>query len=192
MIHEHQPKLKTHGSFHEYRHAQKGKLIATISITLIVMIVEIVGGFITNSMSLISDAAHMFTHLFALALGFAAILCTSIKACHHRTYGFYRAEVLAALFNSMFLFFVTGIICWESVRRIFEPKDILTTQMFIIATIGLIVNLVSIWLLKGAHQHDRNIRGIILHMLADTGSSVAIVIGAVIINYTGWSIIDPY
>lgn len=192
MIHEHQPKIKSHDSLHTYRGVQKEKLLLTLSITLVVMVVEFIGGFLTNSISLISDAGHMFTHVFALLISYAAILCTSIKACHHRTYGFYRAEVLAALFNSILLFVITIVIVWESIRRMFEPKDILTTQMLIIALVGLVVNLACVWILKGGHhQTDRNIRGVMLHMLADTGSSIAIVIGAVIIAYTGWSIIDP-
>lgn len=192
MIHEHQPKIKSHDSLHTYRGVQKNKLLLTLSITLVVMVVEFIGGFLTNSISLISDAGHMFTHVFALLISYAAILCTSIKACHHRTYGFYRAEVLAALFNSLFLFGITIVIVVESIRRMFEPRDILTTQMLIIALLGLVVNLVCVWILKGGHhQTDRNIRSVMLHMFADTGSSVAIVIGAVIISYTGWTIIDP-
>lgn len=192
MIHEHQPKIKSPDSLYTYRGVKKNKLLLTLSITLVVMVVEFIGGFLTNSISLISDAGHMFTHVFALLISYAAILCTSIKACHHRTYGFYRAEVLAALFNSLFLFGITIVIVVESIRRMFEPRDILTTQMLIIALLGLVVNLVCVWILKGGHhQTDRNIRSVMLHMFADTGSSVAIIIGAVIIAYTGWTIIDP-
>lgn len=191
MVHQHHPSIKSHDAFSEYRHIQRGRLVLTISITLIVMVIEVIGGLMTNSMALISDAGHMFTHLFALLIGFGAILCSSIDACHHRTYGFYRAEVLAALFNSIFLFAMTGLICWESIRRLFEHREILTAPMFWIAALGLVVNLISIGILHGSHHHDRNIKGIVLHMFADTGSSVAIVIGAVIINYTQWYIIDP-
>ncbi|MFH1378717.1 MAG: cation diffusion facilitator family transporter [bacterium] len=192
MVHQHQPNIRSNDTFQVYQHTKKWKLIFTISITLIVMIIEVVGGYWIHSIALISDAGHMFTHLFALGIGYAAIVCMSFKSCHHRTYGFYRAEILAALFNSLFLFGVTIFICYESIRRLLRPHEILSWQMFSIALLGLIVNLISIWILHGAHhQDDRNIRGIVLHMFADAGSSAAIVIGAIIMSFTGWYIIDP-
>lgn len=133
----------------------------------------------------------MFTHFFALAISFGAILCASRKSCHHRTFGFYRVEILAALFNSLFLFAVTIWILVEGVKRIIHPAPILGLQMFIVAVAGLLVNFASAWILHGTSKHDLNIRGAFLHMLADTVSSVVIVIGAVIIYFTNWNIIDP-
>jgi len=190
--HSHKPKhlLATDGLF-EYRSIEKKKLKFCMVITGIVMIIELGGGILFNSLALISDAAHMFTHFFALAISFGAILCASIERCHHRTFGFYRAEILAALFNSLFLFVVTIWILIEGIKRIIHPQIVLSSQMFIVAFVGLIVNLVSIWILHGVSKHDLNIKGAFLHMLADTLSSIIIVIGAAIIYFTGLNIIDP-
>ena len=154
------------------------------------MVAEIIGGFLTNSMALISDAGHMFTHSFALIISFGAILCANKPACHHRTYGIYRVEILAALFNSLFLFVVTGWIIFESIKRIISPAPILSLEMLAVAVVGLIANFVSAWLLHGTSKSDLNLRSAFLHMLADTVSSIVIIIGAVVIYFTGWHFID--
>lgn len=192
MRHSHRPKqAKGTERLFEYRSVEKKKLKLTMIITGIVMVVEVVGGLLTNSLALMSDAGHMFTHFFALAISFGAILYADKKSCHHRTFGFYRIEILAALFNSLFLFAVTAWIVVEATKRIFHPGPVLGLQMFIIALVGLIVNLVSVWILHGTSKDDLNVKGAFVHMLADTFSSIAIVIGAVIIYFTNWSIIDP-
>lgn len=161
-----------------------------MAITGIMMVVEVIGGLLTNSLALISDAGHMFTHFFALTISFGAILCASRKSCN-RTFGFYRIEILSALFNSIFLFAVTAFILYEGIIRIIHPTKILGLEMFIIALVGLLVNLTSAWILQGTSRNDLNIKGAFLHMLADTLSSVVIVIGAIIISFTRWVIIDP-
>lgn len=191
MKHPHRPKqTSSTDDLFEYRSVEKRKLKQAIAVTAIVMVAEIIGGFLTNSMALISDAGHMFTHSFALLISLGAILYANRPACHHRTYGFYRIEILAALFNSLFLFGVTGWIMVESIRRIISSAPILTLQMLIIAIVGLIANLISAWLLHGSSKSDLNLRSAFLHMLADTVSSVIIIIGAVIIHFTGWNFID--
>lgn len=192
MKHSHKPKqTSVTDELFEYRSVEKKKLKLTMAITGTMMVVEVIGGLLTNSLALISDAGHMFTHFFALAISFGAILCASKESCHHRTFGFYRIEILAALFNSLFLFGVTAWILMEGIKRIIQPTPILGLQMFIIAVAGLIVNLVSAWILHGASKDDLNVKSAFLHMWADTLSSVAIVIGAIIIYFTNWNIIDP-
>jgi len=192
-MHQHRPKQHSHvaDELFEYRSVEKKKLKLTMAVTGIMMVAEIVGGFWTNSLALISDAGHMFTHFFALAISFAAIVCASRKSCHHRTFGFYRVEILAALLNSLFLFGVTFWIIVEGIKRIIHPAPVLGVQMFVIAVIGLLVNLVSVFILHGTHKDDLNVKSAFLHMLGDTLSSVVIVIGAVVIYFTGWDIIDP-
>ena len=192
MKHSHSPKQIsiTDGLF-EYRSVERKKLKLTMAITGVTMVIEVVGGLLTNSLALISDAGHMFTHFFALAISFGAIICASQESCHHRTFGFYRVEILAALFNSLFLFGVTGWILVEGVKRLIRPAPVMGLEMFVIAIVGLIVNLASARILHGTSRHDLNIRGAFLHMLADTVSSVVIVIGAVVIYFTSWNIIDP-
>lgn len=192
MKHDHRPKLtSTTEELFEYRSVEKKKLKLVIAVTGAVMVVEVIGGLLTNSLALISDAGHMFTHFFALAISLGAIIFASRPSCHHRTFGFYRIEILSALFNSLFLFGVTVWILIEGIKRIIHPAPILGLQMFIIAVVGLLANLVSAWILHGTSRDDLNVKGAFLHMLADTVSSIVIVIGAVIIYFTGWNIIDP-
>jgi cobalt-zinc-cadmium efflux system protein len=192
MKHQHRPKqTSVADELFEYRSVEKKKLKLAMGITGITMLAEIVGGLFTNSLALISDGGHMFTHFFALAVSFSAILCSGIKECKRRTFGFYRIEILAALFNSVFIFAATAWIAFEGIQRMFRPEPVMSLQMLLIALIGLIVNLISAWILHGASKEDLNIKSAFLHLWADTLSSFAIIIGAVIINFTGWDIIDP-
>ncbi|MDI6451799.1 cation diffusion facilitator family transporter [Anaerobaca lacustris] len=192
VAHAHRPKET--GPFeeiHEYRGVEKRKLKLAMAITGTTMVVEIVGGILTNSLALLSDAGHMFTHLFALTVSFAAIVFASREPCHHRTFGLYRVEILAALFNSLFLFAVTGIILYAGIERLFNPRPVLGLQMLAVAVVGLLVNLASVLILHGSSHDDLNVKGAFLHVLADTVSSVAIIIGAVALYATGWDFIDP-
>lgn len=192
MKHSHKPGAEnSFGHLHEYRSVEKKKLKLTMAITGSVMIVEAVGGVLTNSLALLSDAGHMFTHFFALGISFAAIIIASKEPCHHRTYGFYRAEILAALFNSLFLFAVTAYILYAGIRRLIKPESVLEIQMFLVALIGLAVNALSVWILQGSARDDLNVKGAFLHMLADTISSIVIVFGAIVLYFTDWYIIDP-
>lgn len=192
MKHIHRPKQTgVVDELTEYRSVERKKLLFTMLITGAMMAVEVVGGLVTRSLALVSDAGHMFTHFFALAISLGAILYANKPSCHHRTFGFYRIEILSALFNSLFLFTVSAWILWEGIRRIVHPVPVLGTQMFWIALAGLIVNFISVWILHGADKKDLNVKGAFLHMLADTFSSVVIVAGAVVISFTGWYLIDP-
>jgi cobalt-zinc-cadmium efflux system protein len=176
----------------EYRYVEQKKLILSLSITVITMVLELIGGYLTNSMALLSDAGHMFTHAFALVIGLAAIIIARKPPCHHRTFGLYRAEVLAAFVNGLFLIVVVGIIVYEAILRLLHPIEILGLEMLFIAFIGLVVNVASIMILKGAHKENLNIRGVFYHMFADAISSVGIVIAALVIMYTNWTFIDPF
>ncbi|MEI6437230.1 MAG: cation diffusion facilitator family transporter [Candidatus Omnitrophota bacterium] len=190
--HEHRPKNKSSSEeLFEYRSVEKTRLFWAILVTGLVMVVEIVGGFFSHSLALLSDAGHMFTHFLALGISLGAIIVASKPACHHRTFGFFRVEILAALFNGLFLLAVTGWIVYESVLRLFHPAPVLGLQMMVIAIIGLVANVVSAALLHGANKNDLNVKSAFLHMAADTVSSVVVIIGAIVIYYTGWNIIDP-
>ncbi|MGA1869742.1 MAG: cation diffusion facilitator family transporter [bacterium] len=174
-----------------YRSTEKKKLILSLSITAFVMVVEIIGGFFVHSIALLSDAGHMFTHCFTIAISLIAIKIARKPLCHHRTFGLYRAEILAAFVNGIFLLMVVGIIIYKAIGRIIYPKEVLGPHMLFIALLGLTVNLASIAILHGSHKDDLNVRSVFYHILADAASSVGIVIAAVIISYTGWYIIDP-
>jgi cobalt-zinc-cadmium efflux system protein len=184
---------KNLGTVHlfEYRHAEQKKLKISLTITLLAMVLEIIGGYLSNSMALLSDAGHMFTHAFALIIGITAIIIARKPPCHHQTFGLYRAEVLAAFVNGLFLLVIAGIIIYEAILRLLNPIKIFGLEMLLIAFIGLIVNISSILILRGAHQKDLNIRGVFYHMFADAISSVGIVIAALVIMYTNWIFIDP-
>ena len=174
-----------------YKQSERSKLLLSMVITATVMVIEVVGGVISNSIALLSDAGHMFTHLFALAISYIAILLASMKPSLYRTFGLYRAEVIASLVNSVFLFAVTALIVYESILRLIHPAPVKVGEMFFIAVLGLIVNLITIWILEGSHKEDRNIRAALMHMIADALSSVAVVIGAIVIYFTGMTFFDP-
>jgi cobalt-zinc-cadmium efflux system protein len=188
------PTIKKGFSEHlfEYQHVEQKKLIASLSITSIVLVLELIGGYLTNSMALLSDAGHMFTHVFALIIGLAAIIIARKPPCHHRTFGLYRAEVLAAFVNGLFLIVIVGIIVYEAILRLLNPIEILGLEMLLIAFIGLAVNVVSILILRGSHKDNLNIRSVFYHMFADAISSIGIVIAALVIMYTNWTFIDPF
>ncbi len=191
MKHSHRPKQDSISNIHEYKSVAKNKLLLSIIITGSVMVIEVIGSIFTGSLALGSDAGHMFTHLFALSISFVAIVIASKEPCHHRTYGFYRAEILAALFNSIFLFGVTAYIFYQGIERLLNPQPVLGFEMLIVAVLGLAANGLSILILRGSVKSDLNLKGAFLHMFADTASSVVIIIGAVIVSLTNWNIIDP-
>jgi cobalt-zinc-cadmium efflux system protein len=155
------------------------------------MIIEFLGGIFTNSIALISDAGHMFTHSFAIAISLVAVIVARNPPCHHRTFGLYRAEILAAFVNGLFLLLVVAVIIYEAILRLIYPLEILAIEMLVIAFIGLTVNVTSIYILQGSKKNDLNIQGLFYHMIADASSSIGIIIAAIVIFLTGWSFLDP-
>lgn len=199
MIHFHRP-LSSASHFHEHqehdhRHAHRAverkRLLLTMSLTGGTMIVEIVGGIMTGSLALLSDAGHMLTHFFALLVSFIAIKLAALPTKPSRSFGLYRVEVLAALLNGLTLLIITIAIFYEAVIRLMDPTPIKELPMFAVAVLGLVVNLVSAAILHDVGKTDLNVRSAFMHMIGDTASSVGIVIGAVVIYFTGWYVIDP-
>ncbi|MEW5758887.1 MAG: cation diffusion facilitator family transporter [Candidatus Omnitrophota bacterium] len=155
------------------------------------MVLEFVGGFISNSLALTSDAWHMLTHLFALSMTYFAIILSSRSATKKHTYGFYRTEILVAFINGIVLIFIAGYLVYESVLRFLSPQDIKISEMLLIAGIGLVINGITTVFLFQAGSHDLNIRSAILHEIGDLVSSIAIVIASLIILFTKNYIFDP-
>ncbi len=182
--------LPSRSQLFEYRAVEKKKLMWSFTITVSFMIVEIVGGLLVNSVALLSDAFHMFTHCFAIGIGIIAIRIARNPPCHHKTYGMYRAEVLAAFVNGLFLLLIVGTIVYESILRIINPSTIESFYMFLVALSGLGANIASIIILRNSHK-SINVKSVFLHMIADAASSVGIVFAAIIIYYTNWVILDP-
>lgn len=187
--HTHQSPFSEH--LFEYRTVEARRLALSLGITLVVMVVEVLGGMVTGSIALISDAGHMFTHSFAITISLVAIVIARRPPCHHRTFGLYRAEILAAFVNGLFLLLVAGLIVYEAVLRIVRPHEVLVAQMLLIALIGLAVNLASIAILRGTSKEDLNVGSVFYHMVADAASSVGIVAAGIVIFYTGRYILDP-
>ena len=175
----------------QFRSVEKKKLMLSLIITTIVMIIEIFGGIFTNSIALISDAGHMFTHAFAISISLLAILIARKPSCHHKTFGLYRAEVLAAFINGLFLLPIVGIIIYEAILRILNPLAINGFYMLIVAIIGLLVNISSILILQGSQKSNMGVKSVFYHMIADAASSVGIVLVSILILTSGWTLLDP-
>lgn len=156
-----------------------------------VMVAEIVGGLLSNSLALIGDAGHMLVDGLALAISLFAITLTRRPATLRRTYGLHRAEIMAALINGTVLMLVSVYIFYEAIQRFQDPPEVKSGLMLVIAIIGLVANLSAMWLLRRDRNTSLNIRGAFLHILGDTISSVGVIAAAVIIAVTGWPYADP-
>lgn len=155
-------------------------------------VVELVGGLLTNSLALLSDAGHMLTDVVGLGMALAAIQAASAaRANQQRTFGLYRLEILAALANAVLLFAVAIWILWEAIRRFSAPPEVLGAPMLIVAAVGLLVNLAAFWLLRGGAGDSLNVEGAYLEVLADTLGSVGVIIAAIVLQVTGFALIDP-
>ena len=155
------------------------------------MAIEFIGGFLSNSLALISDAWHMLTHLFALGMSYFAILLAMRPLTKKRTYGFYRAEILAAFVNGIVLIFISAFLVYEAVVRFLYPEKIKVWEMLLVAGIGLLINGVSTVLLARISAHDLNVRSALLHEIGDMVSSVAVVAAGIVIFYSKNYIVDP-
>ena len=178
------------GRGHMTAGGRRGILLA-LAITLIMMIAEIIGGLLSNSLALLSDAGHMFTDALALTLSFFALKFASMPATEKKTYGFYRLEILSALLNGIMLIVISLYILYEAYQRILHPAVVEGKLMLIVAVIGLVVNILGALFLVKHHATSLNIRGAFLHIIGDAASSVGVIIGGIIIYYTGWFLIDP-
>ena len=165
-------------------------LAAALVCTLTIAAAEFVGGILANSLALQGDAGHMLSDSAALGVSFLAAWLATRPMTARRTFGFHRAEVLAALLNSLFLLGIAGWVGTRAVVRLGDPLEVSALPVLIIATIGLIVNLVALKVL-GDHQHSNlNIRGAFLHVLGDTLGSAGVIISALVIQFTGWNTVD--
>jgi cobalt-zinc-cadmium efflux system protein len=154
------------------------------------MLVEFVGGLLTGSMALLSDSMHMLTDAAALGMSFFASRLASRKADSSRTYGYRRAEVVAALANAMLLWILSGYMLREVYERFYSPVPVLYGPMLAVAVLGLLANLASAWLLHGHSEENINIRGAFLHVLSDLAGSAAAIIAGLVIYFTGWYLAD--
>ncbi|GAA2486568.1 cation diffusion facilitator family transporter [Streptomyces longisporus] len=171
--------------------AYRGRLRVALSITLTVMVVEIVGGLLADSLALIADAAHMATDALGLGMSLFAIHFASRPPSGNRTFGYARAEILAALANCLLLLGVGGYVLFEAIQRFVTPADTAGGTTIVFGAIGLVANMISMTLLMRGRQESLNVRGAFLEVAADALGSLAVIISALVILATGWQAADP-
>jgi cobalt-zinc-cadmium efflux system protein len=180
---------------HTHRHApaskSRARLWIVLALTFLYMLAELIGGWWTGSLALLADAGHMLTDVAALALALAAMWFAMRPATPQKTFGYYRVEILAALVNGVSLVVISVFIFVEAIGRWNAPPDVQSGPMMLVATGGLLVNLLSAWLLRGGHEHDLNVRGAWLHILTDALSSLGAIIAGAVIWRFGWQRADP-
>lgn len=183
----------SHNHFEEAREGNKKGLIIALIITMGIMILEFFGGLITNSLALLSDSGHMLSDASSLCLSLVAIWFASRPASPNKSYGFYRFEILAALFNGITLFVIAGCIVLEAYERFFEPPTVASGTMMLIALIGLFANLISAWSLmrKGDVKNNVNLRSAYLHVLGDALGSVGAIVAGILMILFNWYVADP-
>lgn len=162
-----------------------------LGLTALFLLVEVAGAFWTNSLALLSDAAHMATDTLALMIALIAVRLSRRPPDAKRTYGYARLEALGAMINGGLLFVVAAYILWEAVQRFRAPQEIASTGMLLIASFGLVINLISMRLLRAGSGESLNVKGAYLEVWADMLGSVAVIVGALLIRWTGWKVIDP-
>lgn len=160
-------------------------------LTVAFLIAEVIGGLLTNSLALLSDAAHMATDVIALAISLFAVRLSRKPPDAKRTYGYARMEAIGAMINGVLLFVVAIYILWEAVGRFRDPPQVASTGMLLIATLGLTVNLISMRLLKAGSGESLNVKGAYLEVWADMLGSVGVILAAILIKFTGWTLADP-
>ncbi|MHC5253340.1 cation diffusion facilitator family transporter [Listeria kieliensis] len=182
-----------HGHGHSHTHSANKKALL-ISFILIggFMVAEVVGGILTNSLALLSDAGHMLSDAVALGLSLLAFKFGEKAASNSKTYGYRRFEILAAFFNGLTLILISLFIFYEAYHRFFEPKQVIGSGMMTISVLGLLVNILVAYILaKGDTSGNLNMRSAFLHVLGDLLGSVGAIAAALLIIFFGWDIADP-
>lgn len=167
------------------------RLIIVLVITSTFMVVEFIGGWLANSLALMADAGHMLNDVAALALTYFALWFSRRPATPAKSFGYLRMEILAALINGATLIFIAGLIFWHAWERFRQPPAVEGTLMLLVASGGLIVNVIAAFLLHSSSSHNLNMRGAYLHVLGDLLGSVGAISAALIILFTGWYVADP-
>lgn len=190
MAGEHRHK-HAHGSIRAgERH--KGRLAAAFAVLAVFMVVEVVGGLVTGSLALLSDAGHMLTDVLGLGMALAAIqLASSSQQRRSHTYGLYRLEILAALANAVLLLGVATYVLVEAVGRFGDPPELDIGPLLVVASLGLVANLVAFALLREGAKESLNLEGAYLEVLADTVGSIGVIVAALAMRATGWGWLDP-
>ena len=162
-----------------------------LALTAVLLVVEVVGGLISNSIALVADAGHMLTDVAALGLALFVAWFSRQPGTPEKTYGYMRWEILAAFINGSTLLLISAWILWEAVTRLRVPQPVQGGLMLAVASAGLVVNLVAARILSTGSSHNLNARGAYLHVLGDLLASVGTIVAAILIRFTGWLMADP-
>lgn len=183
-----------HDHGHDHTHgANKKALIISFFIISAYMIIEVIGGYFTNSLALLSDAGHMFSDSISLGVGVLAFTFGEKVANYSKTYGYKRFEILAAVFNGVALIVISLYIFYEAFKRFAHPPEVASTGMLVIAIIGLLVNIFVAWIMmrSGDTEENLNLRAAFLHVLGDLLGSVGAIVAALLILFFNWGWADP-
>jgi cobalt-zinc-cadmium efflux system protein len=189
--HSHDHSRKGSGGHDHGSGANKKALAVVLSFTLTYMVVEIIGGFITGSLALLADAAHMASDNVALGLALFAFWLSSKPPTPNKSFGYKRTEILAALFNGVTIVAISLWIFYEAFNRFQDPPEVLGGWMMVVAVIGLLVNLAGALILTRSAGENLNMQGALRHVLADLFGSIGVIVAAVVIILTGWNYADP-
>ena len=169
----------------------KRRVQIALVLTATFMVVEVIGGILSGSLALLADAGHMLTDTMALTLAAVAFGVSARPADSKRSYGYHRFQILAAFVNGLSLLLVVGWILIEAMRRLMSPQEVMGTTMLIVASAGLLVNIIAFIVLHGGDRENLNIRGAALHVAGDLLGSIAAIVAAIVIIFTAWMPIDP-
>ena len=189
-MHHHHDHDHPHDHAHTAAQGSSRKLVLALGLTLGFAAVEAVAGWMSGSLALLGDAAHMLTDSLSLGLAAGAAVLAQRPPSRRHSYGLGRAEILAAFINACAMVAIVILIAVEAVDRISHPQPVQGGIVLGVALIGLAINLVAVWLLSG-HGHDLNVRGALLHVIGDLLGSVAALVSGAVILLTGWTLIDP-
>lgn len=179
-----------HGHQHALVHFDRAFAIG-IGLNLLYVALEAVFGFLAGSLALLADAGHNFSDVLGLALAWGAAWLSRRPPTRHRTYGYQRSSILASLTNAVLLLVAVGAIAVEAIRRLIEPQPVHSGTILWVAAVGVVVNAGTAWLFLSGRKGDINIRGAFLHMAADAGVTVGVIVAALLIRATGWQWLDP-
>lgn len=180
-----------HGHSHTPAGKNKKRLVIVLALTTTYLIAEVVGGLWTHSLALLADAGHMLTDVAGLSLALMAIQFAERPATPERTYGFYRVEILAALTNAVVLIGISLYILYEAYERFRNPPEVQSGAMLVVASVGLFINLVGIYLLRAASKESLNMKGAYYEVFSDLLTSIGVMAAALIMLTTGWYYADP-
>lgn len=169
----------------------KKKLIIVLALTSTYLIAEVIGGIVTKSLALLADAGHMLTDVGGLILALIAIKLSEKSANSQKTYGYYRAEIMAALTNAVVLIGISLYILYEAYQRFLNPPDVESKSMLIVAAIGLIINLIGMQIMRKGSSESLNMKGAYFEVLSDMLTSIGVIIAGIIMWTTGWYYADP-